>query len=143
MMKVIKNWRARPLRCYFCETSLGVKHEVEHDGKAVYACDKCALLKEETTMNQEINELSSLLKNIENKWDDGIFFCREKEKLPKLSHYEFYAKAILDAGYRKQSEGEWETFPSLGNKYRCSLCKAKSEKRHNFCHDCGAKMKGV
>ena len=52
------------------------------------------------------------------------------------------AIALVKAGYRKQIEGEWETFPSIGNKYRCSLCKAKSEKRHNFCSNCGAKMKG-
>lgn len=42
--------------------------------------------------------------------------------------------------YRKQVEGEWETFPSIGNKYRCSLCKEKSEKRHKYCPNCGARM---
>ena len=52
------------------------------------------------------------------------------------------AKALYNAGYRKQSEGEWESFPSLGNKYRCSHCKAKVESRTNFCPNCGAHMKG-
>jgi hypothetical protein len=49
---------------------------------------------------------------------------------------------LYNAGYRKQSEGEWESFPSLGNKYRCSHCKAKVESRTNFCPNCGARMKG-
>ena len=52
------------------------------------------------------------------------------------------ACTLYNADYRKQSEGEWETFPSNGNKYRCSLCKEKSEKRYNFCPNCGAHMKG-
>ena len=52
------------------------------------------------------------------------------------------ATRLYNAGYRKQSEGEWESFPSLGNKYRCSHCKAKVESRTNFCPNCGAHMKG-
>ena len=47
-MKPIKNWQSRPLRCYFCGSSQSVKYEVDCPkvGHTVYACNKCALLKE-------------------------------------------------------------------------------------------------
>lgn len=121
-MKLIENWKNRPLRCFFCGSSHSVKYEVDHDGKTVYACDKCA----------ERNDLARLLKNIANEWDDYIFFCREEEKLPKLSHDEFYAKAILDAGHRKQSDltpcdvCQYNP-PSSGDGKPCSVCPAQAK----------------
>jgi ribosomal protein L37AE/L43A len=42
----------------------------------------------------------------------------------------------------KQSEGEWETFPSIGTAYRCSHCKGLTITRFDYCPNCGAKMKG-
>ena len=62
----------------------------------------------------------------------------------------WYAKAFYEAGYRKQSEGEWiehiekpywleddvEVF------YECSVCKTQSPAPTNYCPNCGAKMKG-
>ena len=55
------------------------------------------------------------------------------------------AKALYNAGYRKQSEGEWK-----GNGYlkHCSECgnvvnfNNVSRWLYNFCPKCGAKMKG-
>ena len=51
MMNIIENWQNRPLRCFFCGSSHSVKYEIEHPetGNTVYACNKCALLKEGTT----------------------------------------------------------------------------------------------
>ena len=56
------------------------------------------------------------------------------------------------AGYRKQSEGEWETIPDyqpnklITYRHICSVCKTFYKDirphGHKYCHECGAKMKG-
>jgi hypothetical protein len=49
------------------------------------------------------------------------------------------AEKLYNAGYRKQSEGEW-----LGLwDFECSVCHEYSEYKTNCCPNCGAKMKGV
>lgn len=64
---------------------------------------------------------------------------------------EYIREGLLDAGYRKQSGGEWETIPDYSRElitYRhiCSECKTFYKDirphGHKFCHECGAKMKG-
>jgi len=52
------------------------------------------------------------------------------------------AEALYSEGYRKQKVGEWESFPSIGINYRCSICKGKAENKSNFCPNCGAWMEG-
>lgn len=59
------------------------------------------------------------------------------------------ATKAIDAGYRKQSEGEWiDMGYYIHNKriYKCSAC-ANSEAKDaltsaRYCPNCGAKMKG-
>ena len=49
------------------------------------------------------------------------------------------------AGYRKQSEGEWEedySFVRYRRHFHCSNCGYYVEILHNFCPKCGVKMKG-
>ena len=67
----------------------------------------------------------------------------------------WYAQALYNAGYRKQSDGAWITFHCTnGGKskrgrtiiyktYTCDAC-GKTNGRHktNYCPNCGAKMKG-
>lgn len=60
------------------------------------------------------------------------------------------AEALYDAGYRKQSEGEWiEEYNPAKDIYEhrnfavCSLCSWKQLRETNFCPGCGAKMKGA
>ena len=84
-------------------------------------------------------------------------YCRNKEKKCagvtdcdcKCVQYH-RGEALYNAGYRKQSEGEWiehiekpswleddvEVF------YECSICKTQSPAPTKFCPNCGAKMKG-
>ena len=59
------------------------------------------------------------------------------------------AEALYNAGYRKQSEGEWiEVDDGVligdGKHLECSKCGVwkKDKQRSNFCSHCGAKMKG-
>ena len=42
-------------------------------------------------------------------------------------------------------QGEWERIPySFVGGYRCSICRQKSlENHHNYCPNCGARMKGA
>ena len=54
------------------------------------------------------------------------------------------AKDLYNAGYRKQSEGEWIRYPH-GSGIYCSICKHKRRYRDindAYCPNCGAKMKG-
>lgn len=55
------------------------------------------------------------------------------------------AEALYNAGYRKQSEGEWiDVEDTFLYRYKCSLCgEIKLGKMTNFCPNCGAKMKGA
>jgi rubrerythrin len=58
-----------------------------------------------------------------------------------------HAEALYNAGYRKQSEGEWEKrtyiiFDSEKIGYHCSECNTTWDTPTNYCPNCGAKMKG-
>ena len=60
------------------------------------------------------------------------------------------AEALYNAGYRKQSEGEWIEHiekPSWWEDdvevfYECSVCNTQSPAPTKYCPNCGAKMKG-
>lgn len=53
------------------------------------------------------------------------------------------AAAIYEAGYRKQTEGEWLTDRFGLERSICSVCGAVYEgDGGNYCSNCGAKMKG-
>jgi hypothetical protein len=66
------------------------------------------------------------------------------------------ATQLHNAGYRKQSEGEWieknnhktitgKTIPGdmvYAPKDHCSKCGVKSKDMGNYCSHCGARMKG-
>ena len=53
---------------------------------------------------------------------------------------------LYEAGYRKQSEGEWIWTENGDEDYEqfwiCSVCNEKSYIETKFCSECGAKMKG-
>jgi hypothetical protein len=54
-------------------------------------------------------------------------------------------EALYNAGYRKQSEGEWIDMKIFGIEVPvCSVCEAESSyyEHYAFCPNCGAKMKG-
>ena len=57
------------------------------------------------------------------------------------------AEAVYNAGYRKQSEGEWivknpMVRSPLARNYYCSACKYEPIEVKSYCPNCGAKMKG-
>lgn len=49
------------------------------------------------------------------------------------------AEVLCEAGYRKQVEGEWISHEGY---VECGECHAKAMFHHNFCPNCGVKMKG-
>ena len=61
------------------------------------------------------------------------------------------ARILINAGYRKQSEGEWVTSDIPQEKYVCSVCGGAcwyydyqgDVAKSRYCPNCGAKMKGV
>ena len=55
------------------------------------------------------------------------------------------AEALYNAGYRKQSEGEWikDEKSKFEHRYHCSVCNFYLiGEPTKYCEDCGAKMKG-
>ena len=103
---------------------------------------------------KQIEEMARIIQNGEIARNRGDLDCTEfptdiviKVGLQRLAG----AKALYNAGYRKQSEGEWieasnKPYALCGKK--CSLCGARISYReyghgnHKYCHKCGAKMKG-
>lgn len=87
---------------------------------------------------EQIEEMAEVLRHsCENecfKNKDGFADCEACE-----------ACLLYDAGYRKQSEGEWKLGKS-GCMYFCSSCGysafPREEEEWNFCPRCGTKMKG-
>ena len=61
---------------------------------------------------------------------------------------EYIADMLYNAGYRKQSKGEWIKTSEFMPIYGCSVCKERNLFKDgnnvfsNFCPNCGAKMKG-
>ena len=52
-----------------------------------------------------------------------------------------HARHLYNAGYRKQSEGEWRNLAKVGV-YMCTACTQLSPQPYSYCPKCGAKMKG-
>lgn len=85
--------------------------------------------------------------------DDTIYKGeRFSEILKKGCSIWRHGEAIYNAGYRKQSEGEWVWInqaisylePPYGDTCKCSLCKFEidvSESNYKYCPNCGARMK--
>lgn len=60
-----------------------------------------------------------------------------------------YAERAVEAGYSKQSEGEWFFEHEFYGRMLCSVCKGEALTNEcseyvdsDFCPNCGAKMKG-
>lgn len=96
---------------------------------------------------KQIEEMAKDLQKSEHWYfnDHSVDFELDRKKT---------AENLYNAGYRKQSEGEWEFEFTLDSDdfYRCSvcgrqvvingLCKERNPVEHcPYCH-CGAKMKG-
>lgn len=95
---------------------------------------------------KQIEEMARFMCNC---YDEG--YCRMDGKLCDLECGSYKESEIFyEAGYRKQSEGEWieqvkvskEGKPLLRH-YKCNLCGVYLATQANFCPNCGANMKGA
>lgn len=91
-----------------------------------------------------INELSMLITCVDIETEPEGTCCRMN-----FDQADTMACALYNAGYRKQSDGEWEARTDVVGFVRCSVCKDCNVydewvdgKKWNFCPHCGAKMKG-
>lgn len=94
-----------------------------------------------TTTEKQIEEMAKILCGMKNGCDGCMWdkvYCNERN----------YAEEIYNAGYRKQSEGEWKVTNKNGCwYYDCPFCddgyaqKAKLPPS-NYCSNCGARMRG-
>lgn len=90
---------------------------------------------------QQIEEMAEAILRVNDNYDTTL-----------RKDCETIAGLIYEAGYRKQSEGEWHYPPyaPFGGSYemkRCSICGYKPDFDSDnpytkFCPECGAKMKG-
>ena len=92
---------------------------------------------------KQIEEMARVLCGMASSCDKCMF--------KKGNCYEYNeAEEIYNAGYRKQSEGEWLDTDICAEDMYCSVCggiaPVDCEKeefyKSNFCPNCGAKMKG-
>ena len=92
---------------------------------------------------KQIEEMARFMCNC---YDEG--YCRMDGKLCDLECGSYKESEIFyEAGYRKQSEGEWEkrdfiVFDFVKTAYRCTSCNTTWDAPTKFCPNCGAKMKG-
>ena len=77
---------------------------------------------------------------------DGVIDGEDNNGVPTGNTCANIAKALYEAGYRKQSEGEWiakeriiRSITALN--YTCSVCGVEG-RCTPYCPNCGAKMKG-
>lgn len=86
---------------------------------------------------KQIEEMAKIICGMKNDCDGCMWdkvHCNERN----------YAEEIYNAGYHKQSEGEWKLGKS-GCMYFCSECNYAAHPREvdewSYCPRCGAKMK--
>ena len=100
---------------------------------------------------KQIEEMANHLMDIQRNFDEYCAKpCRECELGGVVNCESYYkAEALYNAGYRKQSEGEWrEDIIAFCNV--CSSCRAMVDRyaikcnsgKLHYCPNCGAKMKG-
>ena len=81
--------------------------------------------------NKQIDEMAEMLEIIAKAREDYANDVTDR------TENEYIREGLLDAGYAKQSEGEW----MLDG--RCSKCLTTPLTTHRtYCPNCGAKMKG-
>ena len=89
---------------------------------------------------KQIEEMAEILR-FGDCIDVGITECRKFDDCNVCK-----ATRLYNAGYRKQSEGEWIWAENGTEDYEqywlCSCCNNKSYWKSKFCEECGAKMKG-
>jgi hypothetical protein len=110
------------------------------------------LEQEGQTMSREkqIEEMIETLKKCSCVYTDceqECSQCSNEELYDEALNY--IARTLYEAGYRKQSEGEW-VFDEDRFCYICSVCEHDAPVDYygepnftDFCPECGAKMKGA
>ena len=96
---------------------------------------------------KQIEEMVSIINSSDPHYECNGTPCRDCEFFFVQKNC-YAAKALYNAGYRKQSEGEWVSNHQT-DEYICSLCgeiaPVDCEKdrfyKSNFCPNCGAKMR--
>ena len=85
------------------------------------------------TKEKQIEEMVAVLKD----------YTSEKHIMASVVILEDYAEQIYNAGYRKQSEGQW-TYSENKKTMKCTRCRLrmKTYDVRRYCPNCGAKMKG-
>lgn len=89
---------------------------------------------------KQIEEMAKVLKD----------YTKENHIMASHTILENYAEALYNAGYRKQSEGEWVHTDKADHwfgKDECNKCHYHTFDRidlshFNFCPNCGARMSG-
>lgn len=148
--------------------------ETEEMAKSINSCD-LLLINEDNSNNLDVksnNELfkQALVEGLNRHFDKTIeeakkieqieemakVMCKyhNTEKCTQCGEYPYcsigqQAEDLYNAGYRKQSEGEWMSNHQT-DEYICSLCggiapvDCEKERfyKSNFCPNCGSKMKG-
>ena len=91
---------------------------------------------------KQIEEMVNIIANVRPM----VFSFGDRQQGRHIYALKSFAEALYNAGYRKQSEGEWIWTENGTEDYEqywlCSCCNNKSYWKSKFCEECGAKMKG-
>lgn len=98
-------------------------------------------LTNEEKVSVKVKQIEEMAEIIEEKNCIGVL-CSECEFFNNSRCSKLYiAKALYNAGYRKQSEGKWIENRKVCSQPLCSVCGAIGNKG-SYCSHCGTKMKG-
>ena len=94
-------------------------------------------MSKEKQIEFEMDEMLEIIENAREVYANDVTDHSENE---------YIREGLLNAGYRKQSEGEWIVCGMFDDFFKCSSCGDKhpwqTAIEYKFCPHCGAKMKG-
>lgn len=92
------------------------------------------------TEQKQIEEMAKVINEMDER---NAHYCDEyMQECEACADADAIAKALYNAGYRKQKEGKWKQAYNSYPRYVCTNCNHLfNNKTFKYCPNCGAKMK--
>ena len=100
-------------------------------------------------MNKQIEEMAKVVNEMDER--NAHYYDKFMQECEAFADADTIAKVLYNAGYRKQSEGEWVyNTDDFTPKQRCTVCgynkpilagEGVIQEPKHFCPNCGARMR--